>query len=47
MEAIAVEYFPNSVDNGSNEEKYKFHSNKSDDNEQDTYDSHAHLVHLF
>ena len=33
MEGIAVEYFPNSIDNGNNEEKYQFYSYISDDNE--------------
>ena len=47
MEGIAVEYFPTSVDIGNNEEKYEFHSYISDDNEQDTCDSHAHMDHLF
>ena len=47
MEFIAIEYFPTSVDNGNNEEKYEFHSYISDDNEQDACDSHAHMFHLF
>ena len=33
MEDISVEYFTNSIDTGSNE-KFKFHSYISDDNEQ-------------
>ena len=46
MEGIDVEYFPNSVDNENNEEKYEFHSYISDDNEQDACESHAHMVNL-
>ena len=46
MESIAVEYFRTSVDIGNNEEKYEFHSYISDDSEQDTCDSNAHMVHL-
>ena len=46
MEGIAVEYFTNSVDPGSNETKPEFHSYISDENEQDACDSHYHMVHL-
>ena len=46
MEGIAVEYFPTSVENGNNEEVSEFNSYKSDYNEQDAYNSHAHMVHL-
>ena len=46
MEGIDYEYFPNSVDNGNNEEKSESHSYISGDNEQDSCDSHAHMVHL-
>ena len=42
MEGIAVEYSPNSVDPGTNETKTEFHSYISDENEQDSCDSHAH-----
>ena len=45
MEGISVEYFTNSIDPGSNE-NYEFHSYISDDNEQDSCDSHAHMFHL-
>ena len=38
--------FPTSVDNVNNEEKSDLHSYISDDNEQDSCDSHAHMVHL-
>ena len=47
MEGISVEYFPSSFDPGENEEKSEFHSYISDDNEQYSCDSHAHMVHLF
>ena len=46
MEGIAIEYFPNSIDPGSNEKKYEFHSYISDNNEQDACDSHDHMFHL-
>ena len=46
MEGIYVKYFPTSIDTGNNEEKYELHSYISYDNEQDSCDSHAHLVHL-
>ena len=46
MEGIAIEYFQTSVDIGNNEEKSKFHSYISDDNEQYACDSHAHMVHI-
>ena len=46
MEGIYVKYFPTSIDTGNNEEKYEFHSYISYDNEQDSCDSHAHMVHL-
>ena len=46
MEGISVEYFPTSIDNGNNEENSEFHSYISDENEQYTYYSHAHTVHL-
>ena len=46
MERIAVEYFPTSIDIVNNEENSEFHSYKSDDNEQDAWDSHANIVHL-
>ena len=42
MEGIAVEYFSNSVDPGSNK-KIKFHSYISDESEQDVCDSHANI----
>ena len=42
MEVVAVEYFPNSVDPGSNE-KSEFHSYISDENEQDECDLHARM----
>ena len=47
MEGIAVEYFPNSIDHGINENKSKFHSYISDYNEQYAYDSHTHVFHIF
>ena len=46
MEGIAVEYFPNSIDPGINENKYEFHSCISDYKEQDAYDSHNHVFHI-
>ena len=46
MEGIAVEYFPNSIDHGINENKSKFHSYISDYNEQYAYDSHTHVFHI-
>ena len=45
MEGIAVEYSPNSIDTGNNEEKSKFHSYISVDNKQDVCDSHDHMFH--
>ena len=47
MEVIAVEYFPTYINTGNNDKKSEFHSYKSDDNEKDACDSHAHMVHLF
>ena len=47
MEIIAVEYFPTSVDIGNNEDKSEFHSYINDDNEQDAFNLHDHMVHLF
>ena len=46
MEGIAVEYFPTSIDTSNNVVKSEFHSYISDENEQYTRDSHAHMVHL-
>ena len=47
MEGIAVEYFPNSIDTGgNNNKKYEFHSYISDDNEKDEFASHDHMFHL-
>ena len=46
MKDIAVEYFPTSIDNGNNGEKYELCSYTSDDNEQDACESHAHMVNL-
>ena len=46
MEVIDVGYFPNSVHPGSNLEQSEFHSYISDDNEQDTCDSHDHMFHI-
>ena len=46
MEGIAVEYFLISMDLGNNEEKHEFHSYISNDNEQDTCDSHDHMFYL-
>ena len=46
MEGIAVEYFTISIDPGSNEEKSESHSYISGDNEQDAFDSHAHMFHI-
>ena len=46
MEVISVEYFPNSIDNDNNE-KSGFHSYISDENEQYTCYSHAHMYYLF
>ena len=46
MEGTAIEYFTNSIDPGINEREYEFHSYISDDNEQDSCDSHAHMFHL-
>ena len=40
MEGIAVDYFPNLIDPGSNE-KTEFYSYISDDNEQDSCYSHS------
>ena len=47
MECIAVEYFPISIYPDNNKGKYEFHSNISDENEQDGCDSHAYLFRLF
>ena len=44
MEGIAVEYFTNSIDTGSNK-KSKFHSYISDD-KKNACDSHSHIFHL-
>ena len=38
MEGIAVEYCPNSVDTGSNENISELYSYKSDENEKDAHD---------
>ena len=46
VEGIAVEYFPNYIDTGNNEERSKFHSYISDDKEKDACDSHDHMVYL-
>ena len=46
-EGIAVEYFPTSVDNVNNEEKYELHSYIRDDNEKYACDSHAHMIYCF
>ena len=46
MECIAVEYFPNYIYTGNNEEKYEFCSYISDDSEQDACDLHACIVYL-
>ena len=46
MEGIAVEYFPTSADIGNYGERSEVHSYISDDNEQDEFDSHDHMVHL-
>ena len=46
MEGIAIESFPSSIDPGINKGRYEFHSYMSDDNEQDSCDSHAHMIHL-
>ena len=45
MEGIVVEYFPISIDPGSNK-KSKFHFYISDENEQDARDSYYHMFHL-
>ena len=45
-EVIAVEYFLNSVDTGNNETEPEFYSYKSNENEQDACDTHAHMFHL-
>ena len=47
MEGIAVEYFPTFVDTDNNEGKYEYHSYISGNNDQDAYNLHAHMVHLF
>ena len=47
MEGIAVDFFPNSIDPGSNEKKSEFHSHVSDDNDQYPCDSHAYIFHTF
>ena len=47
MEGIAIEYFPSSFEPGNNKQKSEFHSYISDDNEQDTCDSHANMFHLY
>ena len=39
MEVISVGYFPNTVDPGIKETQYSSHSYKSDNNEQDAFDS--------
>ena len=41
-----MEYFPNSVDPGS-KTNLEFHSYISGDSEQDTFDTHAHMFHIF
>ena len=46
MEGIAVEYFPNSIDTGSNE-KSEFHSYISDDCEWNACVLHSHMFHIF
>ena len=46
MEGIAVEYFPISIDTGNNKEKSEFCLYISGNNEQDSCDSHYHMVHL-
>ena len=46
MEGISVKCFSNSGHPGSNEKKYEFHSYKTNDNEQDACESHAHIFHL-
>ena len=47
MEGVVIEYFPNTVDTGSNETISQFRSYISDENEQDACDSHAHTIQLF
>ena len=47
MEGIAVEHFTTSIDIGNNDEKSELHLYISDDNKQDSCDSHAHITHLF
>ena len=46
MEGIAVEYVPLSIDPSNNEENSELHSYISDDNEQDSCDSHYHMFNL-
>ena len=46
MEGIAVEYVSTSIDPDINE-KPKFYSYKINVNEQNAFDSHAHIFHLF
>ena len=47
MEVIFVEYFPNSVDTGINENIFEFHSYISDENEQNSCYSHARMFRIF
>ena len=47
MKGIDVEYFPTSFDPGNNKENDELHSYISGYNEQDAFDSHAHMIHLF
>ena len=47
MEGIAVEHFTTSIDIGNSDEKSELHLYISDDNKQDSCDSHAHITHLF
>ena len=47
MEGIAAEYFPNSIDHGSNEEKYEFHSYISKYNEEYACDTHYNMLNIY
>ena len=47
MEVIVLGYFTDTYKMIRNELKYELYSYISDDNEQDDYNSHAHMVHLF
>ena len=47
MEVIAVGYFTISIYPDIDEERSELNSYISNDNEQDSCDSHAHMFHIF